>query len=226
LVAGDIVTPGHTEFARMFRLPRIWAMRRVVDDLLVIPYPRARCAAVRRRRSRTWAGRSGNAVVDELTIEPDRCSTAGITALDALMIPKLTAKSSQVAELVEHEAGKHHQAVDGRGYRAPPDPSLISASLTSALRTRHRDPWPRCPARRPRLVDALEVDDGDVGAFRCQRPACGADALRTAGTMTVEQSVAHGSPGAWPAAAKMSDTSAPVNWRQSGASCMSARTSG
>ena len=28
-VAGDIVTPGHTAFARMLRLPRIWAMRRV-----------------------------------------------------------------------------------------------------------------------------------------------------------------------------------------------------
>ena len=118
-------------------------------------------------------------------------------------------------QLVEHETGVVHQAVDPA--------ERVDHRLTHRLhlaRVAHVGLEDEAPTTHGLdvllhvlgLVDALEVDDGDVGAFRGQRARVrGADALGAAGDDAdlVEQSVAHGSPLVhWPAAAKMSDSSA------------------
>ena len=207
-VAGDIVTPGHTAFTRMSARPEQLRHLAGLADDHPLGHPvalaaRSWAAASLRRRRTSRAAAAGYAAVDEmLTIEPWRCSHKyGTTAFDALMMPmKFTArKSSHVAVSWSNiERGVVHEAVDVTelvDHLSCPSPVICSASVTSAFIVSARRPSASMSSSTVlRLVDALQVDDRDVGALLRHRPRVrGADSLRRTGDDAdlVEQPVAH-----------------------------------
>ena len=148
---------------------------------------------------------NGNAAVDEmLTIEPLPCSHRyGTTAFDALTMPmKFTARnSSHVAVSWSNMSA----ALFTRQSTRPRSSTTFAIAVLHLLGVGHvglqRDAATTeafdVLLHLVRLVDALQVDDGDVGPVGRHRPRVrGADALGTPGddAHLAGQSLAHSLP--------------------------------